>query len=399
MENCGLKKGEVNRVMRLIFEVFLRELICNASNSLDKIRLLSLTNKSILDATEELTIKVKADKENKVLQITDNGIGMTKEDLINNLETIAKSGASEFLGKIQGAASAGEMSDVISQFGVGFYSAFLVADKVVVTSKNNDGTQHIWESDGESFSAAENPRGTTLKRGTQISIYLKEEAHDFLEQDTVRDLIKKYSQFINFNVYLWGSSTYSVEEPIEDNKEEKKPKTKNVEKTTWDWKLCNSAKPILARKPDDNTTGEAGASMDREEIEVAEKEKVGPTISKNRQHKKKKSTYVGYCGHKGCDFVATSTSTEISINKVINCQCCQHFNFKLLRNKDRNENIQQFNHMTSTDTPLQSVSFVRLLLPLCVTGLSHVIRGNLLSSLRMTENHHYPSPALIPVRT
>jgi len=275
-------QAEVNRMMKLIInslyknkEVFLRELISNASDALDKLRLLSLTDKSILDATEELTIKIKADKENKVLHITDTGIGMTKADLINNLGTIAKSGTSEFLGKLQDAASAGEMSDLIGQFGVGFYSAFLVADKVVVTSKNNDGSQHIWESDAESFSVVEDPRGPTLKRGTQISLYLKEEAHDFLEQDTVRDLIKKYSQFINFNIYLWGSSTQTVEEPIEDdedeeevveeekkeddeegaveedNEEEKKPKTKKVEKTTWDWELCNFAKPIWTRKPDD----------------------------------------------------------------------------------------------------------------------------------------------------
>ena len=185
-------QAEVNRMMKLIInslyknkEVFLRELISNASDALDKIRLLSPTDKSVLDATEELTIKIKVDKDNKVLHITDTGIGMTKEDLINNLGTIAKSGTSEFLGKLQDAASAGEMSDIIGQFGVGFYSAFLVAVKVVVTSRNNDGSQHIWESDAESFSVVENHMGPTLKRGTQISLYLKEEAHDFLEQDTV----------------------------------------------------------------------------------------------------------------------------------------------------------------------------------------------------------------------
>merc|ERR1719195_2264144 len=232
-------------------EVFLRELISNASDALDKIRLLSLTDKSLLEATDELTIKIKADKENHVLHITDTGIGMTKQDLINNLGTIAKSGTADFLTKLQDAASASEMSDLIGQFGVGFYSAFLVADKVVVTSKHNDDTQYIWESDAASFSIVEDPRGPTLKRGTQISLYLKEESYDFLEQDTVRDLIKKYSQFINFNIFLWGSSTKTVEEPIEDEEEEeKKPKTKKVEKTTWDWELCNEAKPIWTRKPD-----------------------------------------------------------------------------------------------------------------------------------------------------
>ena len=270
-------QAEVSRMMKLIInslyknkEVFLRELISNASDALDKIRLLSLTDKSLLEATDELTIKIKADKENHVLHITDTGIGMTKQDLINNLGTIAKSGTADFLTKLQDAASASEMSDLIGQFGVGFYSAFLVADKVVVTSKHNDDTQYIWESDAASFSIVEDPRGPTLKRGTQISLYLKEESYDFLEQDTVRDLIKKYSQFINFNIFLWGSSTKTVEEPIEDEEEEdtsdedevkdedeegavedeeeeKKPKTKKVSKTTWDWELVNENKPVWTR--------------------------------------------------------------------------------------------------------------------------------------------------------
>jgi len=277
-------QAEVNRMMKLIInslyrnkEVFLRELISNASDALDKIRLVSLTDKSVLDSTPELSIKIKADKENHILTITDTGIGMTKQDLINNLGTIAKSGTADFLGKLQEASSNTEFNDLIGQFGVGFYSAFLVADKVVVTSKNNDDSQYIWESDASSFSISEDPRGPTLKRGTQISLYLKEESYDFLEQDTVRDLIKKYSQFINFNIYLWGSSTKTVEEPIEEEEEEKtedeaeeptkdeddegaveedteeeekKPKTKKVEKTTWDWELCNEAKPIWTRKPD-----------------------------------------------------------------------------------------------------------------------------------------------------
>merc|ERR1712038_1910158 len=282
-------QAEVNRMMKLIInslyrnkEVYLRELISNASDALDKVRLLSLTDKSLLEATDELTIKIKADKENHVLHITDTGIGMTKQDLINNLGTIAKSGTADFLTKLQDAASASEMSDLIGQFGVGFYSAFLVADKVVVTSKHNDDTQYIWESDAASLSIVEDPRGPTLKRGTQISLYLKEESYDFLEQDTVRDLIKKYSQFINFNIYLWGSSTKTVEEPIEEDEdeeevkddaepkeedeegtveedkdeEEKKPKTKKVDKTTWDWELCNESKPIWTRKPEEIEQGE-----------------------------------------------------------------------------------------------------------------------------------------------
>merc|ERR1719153_1520699 len=263
-------------------EVYLRELISNASDALDKIRLLSLTDKSVLEATEELSIKIKADKENHVLSITDTGIGMTKKDLITNLGTIAKSGTADFMGKLQEASDAQQMNDLIGQFGVGFYSAFLVADKVIVTTKHNDDVQYIWESDSNSYSVVEDPRGDTLKRGTTISLVLKEESYDFLEQDTVRDLIKKYLQFINFNIYLWGSSTKTVEEPIEEDEEEettdeeadkkeeddegtveedkeeeeKKPKTKKVDKTTWDWELCNESKPIWTRKPDDIEQGE-----------------------------------------------------------------------------------------------------------------------------------------------
>ena len=278
-------QAEVSRMMKLIInslyknkEIFLRELISNASDALDKIRFLSLTDKSVLSATDEFSVKIKADKENNILHITDTGIGMTKDDLIKQLGTIAKSGTSEFFQKMQEAGTANQASDLIGQFGVGFYSAFLVADRVVVTSKNNDDKQHIWESDSAEFSISEDPRGPTLKRGTQISLYLKEEARDFLEPNTLKDLIKKYSQFINFNIYLWSSKTEQVEEPIEEaaeekkaedksdetksdddedgkveeaKEEDKKPKTKKVEKTIWDWELMNGAKPIWLRAPKD----------------------------------------------------------------------------------------------------------------------------------------------------
>merc|ERR1712164_190023 len=281
-------QAEVSRMMKLIInslyknkEIFLRELISNASDALDKIRFLSLTDKAALAATEDMTIKIKADKDNKVLHITDTGIGMTKDDLVKQLGTIAKSGTSEFFQKIAESGNSDSASDLIGQFGVGFYSTFLVADRVVVTSKNNDDKQHIWESDAAFFSISEDPRGDTLKRGTQISLYMKEEARDFLEQQTLEDLVKKYSQFINFNIYLWKSKTEDVEEPVEeteeekkddeekkdeektdekkeddddeakveeDKEDEKKPKTKKVEKTVWDWELLNGAKPIWLRK-------------------------------------------------------------------------------------------------------------------------------------------------------
>jgi heat shock protein beta len=244
-------------------------LISNASDALDKIRMLSLTDKNALDATSELNIRIKADKEAGVLHITDTGIGMTKQDLVNNLGTIAKSGTAEFLSKMQDAASAQDMNDMIGQFGVGFYSAFLVADKVIVTTKHNDDKQYIWESDSSSFTIVDDPRGDSLKRGTTVTLQLKPEAKDFLEHDTVRTLVKKYSQFINFPIYMWTSHTEQVEEPIDDDekpeekekpdteddvaveeeKDEDKPKTKKVDKTIWDWELLNDSKPIWTKKP------------------------------------------------------------------------------------------------------------------------------------------------------
>uniref|UniRef100_A0A673NA89 Endoplasmin n=1 Tax=Sinocyclocheilus rhinocerous TaxID=307959 RepID=A0A673NA89_9TELE len=266
-------QAEVNRMMKLIInslyknkEIFLRELISNASDALDKIRLLSLTNEDALAGNEELTIKIKSDKEKNMLQITDTGIGMTKEELVKNLGTIAKSGTSEFLNKMTDMQEEGQStSELIGQFGVGFYSAFLVADKVIVTSKHNNDTQHIWESDSNEFSVINDPRGDTLGRGTTITLVMKEEASDYLELETIKNLVRKYSQFINFPIYVWSSKTETVEEPIEEEEAEKeeaaedeaeveeededkdKPKTKKVEKTVWDWELMNDIKPIWQR--------------------------------------------------------------------------------------------------------------------------------------------------------
>ena len=285
-------QAEVNRMMKLIInslyrnkEIFLRELISNASDALDKIRVLSLTNKEALKATEELVIRIKADKESGLLHIVDTGIGMSEKELVTNLGTIAKSGTADFLAKAAaGEVPATEMNDLIGQFGVGFYASFLVADKVIVTSKSNDDPQqHIWESDSNSFIVNDDPRGDTLKRGTHITLKLKEEAKDFLQEDTLKTLIEKYSQFINFPIYLWQSHTETVEEPIEedettdkpkeateeekkedeedakveeDKEEDKKPKTRKVDKTVWDWKLVNTAKPIWQRKPKEITDEE-----------------------------------------------------------------------------------------------------------------------------------------------
>ncbi|CAH0729080.1 unnamed protein product, partial [Brenthis ino] len=266
---------EVNRMMKLIInslyrnkEIFLRELISNGSDALDKIRLLSLTEREALAADADLSVRIKADPERRALHIIDSGVGMTRQDLVTNLGTIAKSGTADFLSKMQDVEKSGaqEMNDMIGQFGVGFYSAFLVADRVTVVSKHNDDVQHVWESDASSFSVAPDPRGNTLRRGTHITLHLKEEAADFLQPDTIRALVKKYSQFINFPIYLWASRTETVEEPeeapeaddasdaseddakVEDAGEEKSA-PKKTEKTVWDWELMNDNKPIWTRKP------------------------------------------------------------------------------------------------------------------------------------------------------
>lgn len=278
-------QAEVNRMMKLIInslyrnkDIFLRELISNASDALDKIRLLSLTDPNSLNATNDLSIRIKVDKEGRMLHITDTGIGMTKNDLVKNLGTIAKSGTAEFLSKMnENAAVQKDLNDMIGQFGVGFYSAFLVADKVIVTSKHNDDEQHIWESDANSFSIVSDPRGSTLGRGTQVSLELKEEASDYMDPQALKNLVKKYSQFINFPIYLWASKTVKEEVPLDEEneaeakpeKEEKsdedkedevveeasedkdKPKTKTVEKTVWDWELLNDNKPVWTRKPNE----------------------------------------------------------------------------------------------------------------------------------------------------
>lgn len=179
-------EAEVHKMLDIVInslytnkDIFLRELISNASDALDKLRFLSLTKPELLGDTKELEIKIEYDSEAKTLTIRDTGIGMTKEDLIQNLGTVARSGTTNFMK----ALSESEKNNVnmIGMFGVGFYSTFLVADKVTVASKNNaDDTQHVWESlNGEgSFFVGPDPRGNTLGRGTEITLHLKEDADE-----------------------------------------------------------------------------------------------------------------------------------------------------------------------------------------------------------------------------
>jgi len=202
-------------------DIFLRELISNASDALDKIRFMSLTNPKALGEGDQskLEIKIEIDKENNSIHITDRGVGMTKEELRNNLGTIAKSGTKEFLESMANKADI----NLIGQFGVGFYSVFLIADVVSVISKHNNDKQYIWESQADdNFSIVEDPRGATLGRGTRISLHLKEDCREYLDHNKIKELIKKYSEFINYPIYLWNSKQVEVEVPVEEEEKKKR---------------------------------------------------------------------------------------------------------------------------------------------------------------------------------
>ncbi|CAH8552445.1 unnamed protein product [Schistosoma curassoni] len=270
-------EAEVDRMMKIIVnslyknkEIFLRELISNASDALDKIRVLSLTNNEVPDESDEMRIRIKANKDARTLHIIDTGIGMTEAELTSNLGTIAKSGTSEFLTKISQSSTATEKSDLIGQFGVGFYSSFLVANKVLVVSKSDNDDQYIWESNSTSFVVYKDPRGNTLKRGTEIVLYLTEEAEDYLQSETLKEVVKKYSQFIDFPIYVWSSRVESQAAEPEEKEESKtadseasveeesgkKSESKTVDKVVWDWVRVNANKPIWKRKPADVTDAE-----------------------------------------------------------------------------------------------------------------------------------------------
>jgi heat shock protein beta len=232
-------QAEVTRLMDIIInslyshkEIFLREIISNASDALDKIRFLALTEPEMLGEgdTAKLDITIAGNKNDDTVSITDRGVGMTKQDLINNLGTIAKSGTSSFLEKLKDGGDV----NLIGQFGVGFYSVYLVADKVTVVTKHNDDKQLIWESTADSsFTIREDPDAETnpLGRGTRVILHLKDDCKEFTEPDKLKELVKKYSEFINFPIMLQTTKEIEEEVPVE---EEEKTEGDDEEKKEGD---------------------------------------------------------------------------------------------------------------------------------------------------------------------
>ncbi len=276
-------QAEVDRLMDMIVnslysnrEVFLRELVSNASDALDKVRLMALQDASQYSTGDALEIRIKADKEARTIVIEDTGVGMTREELLSSLGTIARSGTAKFMEAVKDKGDA----NLIGQFGVGFYSAFLVADRVVVQTKSNaEDKQWAWESTAgaHSYKLREDP-SNDLPRGTRITLHLKDDAVELADDNKLSSLIKQYSEFISFPIKLWATkqtpkqivddeATKKAQEDADtlakaEGKEAADPVTK-VYKTEWEsaeeWAVQNDNKPLWTRTPKDVSKEEYAA--------------------------------------------------------------------------------------------------------------------------------------------
>ena len=286
-------QAEVSRLMDIIVhslysnrDVFLRELISNSADALDKARFLALTDKKALSDNSELEIRIKVDADAGTLEIRDSGVGMTREDLVGNLGTLARSGTSAFLDALSASAKGGkgDSLSLIGQFGVGFYSAFLVADKVQVISKTagKESQQWAWESAADgAFTVKKSDEDILQGRGTLVRLFLKEDAAEYKDQAKLRELVGRYSEFVGHPIYLHESKEESREVPADDDEKEgekkekksdddeisdgddddltldneddkeKKSKTKTIKETVWSWSRLNDVKPIWLRSPTD----------------------------------------------------------------------------------------------------------------------------------------------------
>ncbi|GAB5359409.1 hypothetical protein AAMO2058_000541200 [Amorphochlora amoebiformis] len=254
-------QAEVGRVMDIIInslysnrDVFLREMISNAADACDKKRFLRIQEG--ISSSEKLGIRVIPNKDARVLIIEDTGIGMDKEELQKNLGRIAQSGTAKFIeeyGKEAGDAS----QNLIGKFGVGFYSSFLVANKVeVVTKKYGSGEQYRWSSESSSmdkFKIQSDSSAFPMESGTRIILHLKDDCDDYLDDFKLKELLRKYSEFVNFPIEIWAQKTSYEQVPdeaaVNATKPGEPPKTKTVAKTSEEWETLNEQKPIWLRNP------------------------------------------------------------------------------------------------------------------------------------------------------
>lgn len=213
-------QAEISRLLDIIInslythkDIFLREAISNSSDALDKVRFLSVQDDSYKEIEPEMSIKIRADKDKNQLTIWDTGIGMDRNDLINNLGTIARSGTTQFLE----ALKQGGNLNLIGQFGVGFYSYFLVSNRVKVISKKQGSDQWVWiSSAGSTFKIFKDESDDQLTRGTKIILTLKQDMKEYLEEKKLKELVMRYSEFINFPIYLWTKKEISKEVELEE---------------------------------------------------------------------------------------------------------------------------------------------------------------------------------------